>query len=120
MNRSLAYWNRYVVSEDFDLRPTLRYKDVKNIPIFIATVNYRWSGKVKSIAALYCPAQILYKSKGMIQISLEEALKLYKERPELFRREELERLYSYIAFYDPNILEKIKQRVEKHGIHNLL
>lgn len=120
MNKILAYWNRYIVNEDFDLRPTLRYKDVKDIPIFIATVNYYWPKKVKSIVALYDPTQILYKSKDMIQITLEEALRLYKERPELFKREELKRLYSYIAFYDPNILEKIKQRVEKHGIHNLL
>ena len=112
-----TWWhNRYILKQDFDLKPTLRYKDVKDVK-HLKIFKYSEYNFVNSKAGLdniACITIPSYGNKHHKDMTLELALKVYSKNPILFRNDTLAHLYSYIAFYDPRILDKIRERTNKY------
>lgn len=112
MNRHIYYWAGYIVAKDQLSYPVLRYKDVKDIPVLLASIG-SYCKNYRNICALFTKQEVFY-STGLKEITLSEALKLYKESPHLFKRTTLLHLYSFISLYDPNIRTKIEQRLKRY------
>jgi len=108
---------KYLVSKHFPDRdaepPILKYQDIKNIIVFKATRSSYHKNEYKEIACLYRPDSI-FRRKDLIDITLEEALKLLKTRPSLFSHVGiLSHLYRYVSLYDKSVISKIEKRILK-------